>query len=820
MQRRGSSGQPVKGQSANRPKAHNAPTAPVSTADLQEQLDRRTRERDEALEQLAAASEVLQVISSSPGKLEPVFEAMLQNALRICEAKFGTLYLYDGNAFRAVADTHRAPPAYNEARKRKPRLPPAPDGPVGRVAITKQVVHIADLRNLQSYLERYPNVVDAVELGGFRTALGVPMLRDNKLVGCINILRQEVRPFTDKQIDLIKNFAAQAVIAIENTRLLNELRQRTDDLSESLEQQTATSTVLKVISSSPGELDPVFNALLANATRICEATFGGLFLREGALFRAVAIHSKESYDDYVRQNPVVDVRENPGTPLDRVANSKQVLHIRDLRTDQSYIGKNHFIVRLVEAVGTRTFVSVPMLKEGELIGAINMYRQEVRPFTDKQIELVKNFAAQAVIAIENTRLLNELRQRTDDLSEALQQQTGTSEVLRVISSSPGDVAPVFGTMLEKAVRICDASFGMLFRAENGVMSAAAMLGVPPAFAEFWQRGPQRPGPRTAFGRTVETRQAVHIVDVRTDPAYVEGEPVFVAAVKLGGFRTILNVPMLKDNELIGVFAIYRQEVRAFTDKQIELVKNFAAQAVIAIENARLLSELRESLQQQTATADVLKVISSTPGDLQPVFDTMLAKATDLCQASYGTMWLSQGDGFRTVAMYGGLPPAWVEQWRSGTPYRPLPNRPLARVAESRQPIQITDLRDDQSYLEGDPLPVAAVEIAGIRTLLAVPMFKESELVGAIAIYRKEVRPFTDKQIALVANFAAQAIIAIENTRLLNELRESLQQQTATADVLKVISRSTFDLQKVLDTLVEFCVPLMPRRPDGNPASEG
>ena len=758
----------------------------IENTRLLNELRQRTDDLSEALEQQTATSEVLAAISSSPGELEPVFRAMLENAVRICEAKFGVLNLHENGALRMGA-MHNVPSAFADfLQQGRGAYKPTPGSLLDRVMRTKEVGHIAD--NAAEAAGR------AATLGGARSIICVPMLKENELIGTISIYRQEVRPFTEKQIKLLTNFAAQAVIAIENTRLLNELR-------ESLQQQTATVDVLQVISSSPGELEPVFQAMLENAVHICEANFGTLQLRENDAFRVAATHNPPlAYAEARRRNPLIYPTAH--NAVGRVMATKRFVHIADYTQELAYKQGDPAAVSLVELAGARTLILVPMLKEGELVGNLLLYRQEVRPFTDKQIALLQNFAAQAVIAIENARLLKELRERTDDLAESLQQQTATADVLKVISRSTFDLQIVLDTLTESAARLCEADMASIARPDGAQYYWATQCGSPPEFRKFMKSYRIAPDRGTAVGRVVLEGKTVQIRDVLVEPDYTFPPE----ATKLGGYRTVLAVPLLREGSPIGVIVMMRRAVRLFTGKQIELVATFADQAVIAIENARLLNELRESLQQQTATSEVLTVISSSPGDLQPVFQAMLQNSVRICEAKFGQMFLYEHNAVRLVAHLG-VPAALADLDRRRGAFQPPPGGGLDRVFRTRQVVHFADMSTEQSE---NPV----VRLGGARSYIGVPMLKENELIGVIAVYRQEVRPFTDKQIDLVTNFAAQAVIAIENTRLLKELHqrtddltESLQQQTATADVLKVISRSTFDLQSVLNTLVESAARL-------------
>ena len=470
---------------APKPARHRA----AVTSDLQEQLEQRTRELDEALQQQKSTSEVLRVISSSPGELQPVFNAMLENATRICAAKFGILYRCEGDALRTVA-THGAPQSFVEERQRNPIVSPNPDTTLGRALSTKQPVQIADIwAEIKDFDDR---AAQLPKLAGARTVLAVPMVKGNELLGAILIYRQEVRPFTEKQIELVATFADQAVIAIENARLFDEVKARTEDLGQSLEYQTATSEVLSIISRSPTDVQPVFEAIAASALRLCGAKWSVVTRFDGAQLHLAALHNLSDPEGVDAIRKIFPRPLSRGGPTDRAILTGTVINLPDVLKDPEYIYQS-----ISNSAGYRSHLAVPMSRDGNAVGAITVAGEYTAAFTDRHVNLLKAFADQAVIAIENAQLFNEVQAKTRDLEESLQQQTATSEVLQVINSAPGELVPVFDAMLERAMRLCQAAFGGLWIFEGDRYVATALRGVPQDYADYLSRTTVVPGPFTA-----------------------------------------------------------------------------------------------------------------------------------------------------------------------------------------------------------------------------------------------------------------------------------------------------------------------------------
>ena len=745
------------------------------------ELATRNTEYGERIEQQTATVDILSAMSGSPGDPQPVFVLITRYASERCNSR-AVLWEFDGTLMHFRA-SHGA--GYNlEAQRAIIRQFPAPPnrGVISARAVLEQrLIHLADATE-------DPEIWPLLIANGARSYAAIPLLRDGKPIGAISMNSPIAGGFSDSQIVLLKTFAEQAVIAITSAETYRALQTRTSDLQETLEYQTATSDVLKVISRSAFGLGPVFQVVLETAVRLCRADQATIYRYQDGEYQWAAGYSL--YPDYERIEREVRISPGTGTLVGRVALEGCTVQFVDAWSDPLYEVKEDARVG-----GVHTMLGVPLLRDGVPIGVFGLARRRVEPFTGRQIELVSTFANQAVIAIENTRLLTEQQ-------EALEQQTATAEVLQVINASPGNLTPVFDAILEKAMRLCDAAFGMFNTYDGQSFHTVVTRGVPAAFADFRAKHPPIPGPGSPIGRALETKRPVHVFDWLEDPAYKQGDPGGRAIADLGGARTVLNVPLVKDAAVLGMISFYRQQVRPFSDKQIALLENFAAQAVIAIENARLLDEIRQrtidlqqSLEYQTATSDVLKVISRSTFDLKPVLEALLSIAKHLCDADYAMVSQREANGFRALAT----------QSASGEWAATLEGRLLledrssvtGRAALAKRPVQIADAASDPDYaLSG------AVAVGQTRTCLGVPLLRDGVVVGVIILTRTRVEPFSDRQIELVSTFADQAVIAIENTRLLTEQREALEQQTATAEVLQVINANPGNLAPVFDTILE------------------
>jgi two-component system, NtrC family, sensor kinase len=764
--------------------------------DLEKRLAEALRDKAEALERETATSEILRVIASSPTDERPVFETIVASALRLLNGHAAGLRTLHGDELHMSAFTSTTPSGDSALAQGPIAVIPVSSSPhFTRVVKDRTPLAVEDTET-ESGLP--PGLRQVARARGYRSGLNVPLLRGETVLGVLNVTRVAPGPFSAADIALLQTFADQAVIAIENARLFNETK-------EALERQTATGDILKVIASSPTDIQPVLDTVAERAARLCESSDAEIFRRDGARLLLVAHHGP-----IPSRTPVVPlIREtfNGRTVLDG-----RTLHIVDLQSETDEFPRGSEIAR---QHGTRAQLSVPLMREGVAIGTISLRRAEARLFTDRQVALLQIFADQAVIAIENVRLFKELRASNSELKTALDKQTATSDILRVISRSQTDVQPVFDTILASAVRLLQGYSGVVTRVAGDQLDLAALTRTTDAGdAAVRALYPERLDSQATHVRATRNRAPLNIADAQSDPQLPEVEHT---RARVRGYRSHVVVPLLRQDEAIGTIGVTRREPGGFNDDEIALLQIFADQAVIAIENVRLFTELQqkngaltqahaqvsESLEQQTATSEILEVMSQSQTDAQPVFEAIVKSALRLCDGFFSIVYRFDGEMMGVAADHQVNPRASAAL-RALYPAPARRDHIVGRALLDRRRHHIADVATDPELGGNRNVFMSAFPY---RTALAVPMLLRGVPIGAIAIGRSDVRPFTDKQVEVLETFADQAVIAIENVRLFKELEtrtgeltKSVEKLTALSEVSRAVS-STLDVETVLDTIV-------------------